>query len=135
MPHRTRRFCFTIWLHYNTSVGGSLGEKKPISKLEIFALAIPMMQYEFLVILDHLLTNRANSILHSVYFCHEFGCNGLNLLFISILKVRILFRIEWVGRPLYFDMPLLFNQLANLDQTDACVGIGKLVTRQNCRPG
>ena len=84
-----------------------------------------MMQYEFLVILDHLLTNRANSILHSVYFCHESGCDGLNLLFIAILKVLIPFRIEWVGRPLYFDMPLLFNQLPNFNQAYACVGVGE----------
>ncbi len=99
--------------------------KDQIGKLEILVLAVPVMQYTFLIILDHLLTNRADSILHSVYSCHESGCYGLNLLFIAILKVLIPPWIEGIGRPFYFDMPLLFDQLSNLDQTCACVGVGK----------
>ena len=99
--------------------------KNQIGELEIPALAIPMVQYEFLIVLRHLLTNRADSILHSVYSCHESGCAGLNLLFIAILKVLLPLRIEWVGRRLYFDMPLPLDQLPNLDQTCACVGVGK----------
>ncbi len=42
-----------------------------ISKLEILTLAITMMQNEFLIVLCHLLTNRAGSLLRSMYSCHE----------------------------------------------------------------
>jgi hypothetical protein len=86
----------------------------------MLVVAIPMMPFERLLTLDHLLADEAPPILLS----QDLGTNPRrrlqSSLAVTVLDVRLPGRIERVGVPFDFDVTRRFDHLSNTD--DPCSG-------------
>lgn len=82
-------------------------------------MAIPVMPFEVLLVLDHLSANGTPSVLPG----QEFGAKCRRRLQrqvpIAVLEVRLPVGIEWVGVALDLDIALRFDRLPNADDPGA----------------
>ena len=118
----TDRFYYPLQCTRSMAVGVVIHQ---VGEAEVSAITIAMVEHEVRVVLDHLPAFGAESVLDAQYLGDAGGGQGEGLLTVAALEVRLPFGIEWVRRSPDFDVPLLFDQLRDLDQAGACIRIGE----------
>jgi len=94
-------------------------EEDQISLMVILVVAIPVMQFEVLLALDHLSADGALAVLLPQDFGTKRRRRLLRQVPLTVLKVRPPFAIEWIGLPLDLDVALRFDRFPNPDQVFA----------------
>jgi hypothetical protein len=99
-------------------------EEHQIDQLVILMLAIPMMQFESLLVLDHLSADGTEPVLLAQDIGATWRRRAQCQLPVTVLEVRLPAGIEWIGVPLDLQMTLRFDGLLDTEVPCAGVGIG-----------
>jgi hypothetical protein len=86
----------------------------------VLVMAIPVMQFEALLVLDHLSANGTPTVLPGQEFSAKYRRRSQRQVSIAVLEARLPVGIEWVGATLDLDITLRFDRLPNAD--DPCAG-------------
>jgi hypothetical protein len=100
-------------------------EEDQISQPVILVVAIPVMQFEILLALDHLSTDGATPGLLSQDLSTTWRRRLQRQLLVMVLEVCLPGGIKWIGVPLHLDMALRFDGLPNADDLLTADRIGE----------